>query len=320
MGTFPNLPRQSRKTVQRRRDKFGRDATPEPDFKIWVTLYKDINRFVNSVAHGLQTKVKYRSNQGTSARGLVLDSDPNGSLYRIHYAATREDGFYEGKRIALWCRLWRRKSDVPSERWAVAAQFERFWTTKEFGAEDTTATMSSKSRAERIIKEAEEVARTIHGDQGRRIRAWLALAQRKGFPHMRELWHYDERAVRKFLSVSWKEQEAMINRGGGFPLRGRLAGNWGAYPVSWRVYPFRELLLKYFDSRPQAWKLKYLDEQLAKSNRHFRLGKGAGGEGAMTEPTKRFILHLVQLARQPGNLYYESNRNTNDRRGILERL
>ena len=44
---------------------------------------------------------------------------------------------------------------------------------------------------------------------------------------------------------------------------------------------------------------------------------GAGGEAATSPQVLRFRGHLKTLARTPGNLYYESDRNTQDRRSIL---
>ncbi|MCB1022081.1 MAG: hypothetical protein H6509_09470 [Bryobacterales bacterium] len=322
MGAPQTYPRQSRSTVEERFEKYHKDAVPDPEFRIVTTFSNDLNKFVASAAHALRRRVKFRSDEGKVARGLVLDADPGRSFHTIFNKAVGMR-YEEGRKLGLLCRIWRRKSSVPSERWVIWIQFGWITDDIEFPPDEPPPIESPKERVKRKLKEAKKAAAGLTGDQGRRMRAWLKLAEKQGYPAMLELWHYNAVAVHEFAWESEKEQNRMIRRGGGFPLDGELDGTWQSGPPKWRIYPFKDLFKQFFDSEVKAWKIKDMDEELGKSIYELQSapgGKGAGGEDAISEPVMRFRKHLIELGKTPGNLYYESDRNTDDHRGLWERL
>ena len=328
MGDFPSLPRQHRDTVHRRRDGFEGTCRPEAEpRRITVRFSPDLNRFVNSVARALRTLIKFRSDDGAVARGLVLDSDPQGSLYSVHWALSHsrdafgKEHYFPGEAIWLWARLHRRVSDVPSERWVSHIQFARHATFKDFEGDEVRPSETPAERAEKILRSAASAAGGLGGDAGQRARAYIALAEKEGYPELLDLWHYNGRAVKTFAWASASEQRRMIQRGGGFPLRGTLAGSWQGGPPDWRLFPFRDLLRKYYGKPVERWWFEELDKEIRRSIQELVSapgGKGAGGEAATSAHVLSFRRHVKVLAQTSGNLYYESDRNTRDGRGIFE--
>lgn len=315
------FPRQHRETVHARRDRLKGQTRPDrPAKRIRVRFSYDLDRFVASAAHALRRELVYRTDGGKAARGLVLDSDPKGSFYRIYFDGRNKETYdwQEGQEVWLWALMHRKIAADPADRVVAFIEFEPFVTTKSFDGENLVVDPSE--RVNQIIEQAKNVAGGIAGDQGKRIRGYLSLAERQGYPKFLQLWFYDDAAIREFVMGSSDYQEELIRAGGGFPLEGRLPGNW-QYPQTWRDYPFKDLLLRYSDTPPTATALKAIDERLAASIRALAEapgGKGAGGERAVSPLVREFRRHLQELARDRSTLYYESDSNTEDNRSIFE--
>jgi len=315
-----SVTRISRKEIRNRlrESALRRETYFRERWDLRVKFNKNFDQFVANVAQGLSRPLKYRSDQGQFARGLVADSDPKESLRQIHETMFR--AWDMGQVVRLIATLYRRQVPLPMDRWVMYIEFGVPQSEANFEP-DVLPRSDPKRKANKIIGEATAISKKISGDRGKRIRAYLDLAGKYGYPGMLQLWHYNPVAVREFAISSEAEQTKMINKGGGFPLSGELSGTWQGGPPNWRIFPFRELFDKHFSTPMDANSLGAIDEMIAKSVLMLSEGpggKGAGGESVVSGKVIEFRKELIRLGRDPNSLYYASDKNTEDHRGLFD--
>jgi hypothetical protein len=172
---------------------------------------------------------------------------------------------------------------------------------------------------DKAISAAALVASDIPGEQGKRIRQVIAIADRMDCHRTTSLWYYN-RAV-AFEYFTWRNtderRKVMTSATGGqMPFDGHML-NKGA----WRLYPFKELVRLYGvgdrgfgNLQIKNW-LEALDFEIFKTfaDIEAELGqngvaidelnkfpKGARSMYGLAEP---FLKHLNQLQRTPDHLY-----------------
>ena len=107
--------------------------------------------------------------------------------------------------------------------------------------------------------------------------AYVKLADKVGYPKLLQLWYYHPDAVELYAIASEDERRRMFEKGGGhLPLQGQLERS----QVSWRIYPFAQLLQTFEDLRPPEHIKTILgahDERINESIRRMHRGPDIAG-------------------------------------------
>lgn len=311
-GVLSHRLRQSR----RRGDKYTRWTRT-----IRVPFRLNIYQFAAGIAHALRRRLKYRSDGGRYARGLVQHSPD----FPVLYHHLRRMNLFEGTVVSIEASLHRRKDAKAENRWVMFIEFALNQEVASMPAEDAPASINPTEVAREMIDEALVLAQQIPGDKGKRIEGYLELADEVGYPRLLDLWFYEPVAVRAFSKASEAEQQQMVQKGGGFPLRGDLPGNWQHRP-NWRRYPFKRLIVRSHEGLTDEMlkiHLGALDGNITDSLRAInQVGPTlAGSETALSKTFLAFREHVWRLQRNDrDHLYYQWEKNTVDRRGIWATL
>ncbi len=161
----------------------------------------------------------------------------------------------------------------------------------------------------RTIKERlQEIAKTITGNEGIRIREMIDMAVRMGSPGDEQLWYYNGLAALHYIQLETQpseRREMTKDTNGQFPFNGDARVNFGA----WKIYPFRDIL--HFcalnpndcsDTYLKNWLVNQLDQAhnswLEMKQKHDQ--GGGTTEGLVAE----FLDHVHNLSEIPTHLYF----------------
>jgi hypothetical protein len=157
-----------------------------------------------------------------------------------------------------------------------------------------------------IMDRLREIANTIPGNEGIRIREMLDIAAKVGSPADEGLWFYNGQAVFTYIQLrttNSQRQEMTKDTNGQFPFDGDAGVNFG----KWQITPFRDILVldatnPQSDADLKTW-LLWLDGQIHTSWADMvRIHDVGGGttEGLVAD----FLDHVHDLAENPTHLYY----------------
>lgn len=288
---------------------------------IRVRFRRNIYQFASEIAHALRHRVKYRSDGGRFARGLVQHSPD----FPVVFQHLMRMNTFDGTVVSIEATLNRRKDPKAENRWVMFIDFVLRQEIANMAAEDVPASINPTEVAQQMIDEALVVGQQIPGDKGKRIKACLELADDIGYPALLDLWYYRPVAVRAFVKASEADQKEMVQKGSGYLLKGDLPGNW-QYRPNWRKYPFKRLILRSYegmsDERMKI-SLGAMDEEITESLRAInQVGPTlAGSETALSKTFLAFREHIWKMQKDDRNhLYYQWEHNTVDRRGIWAKL
>ena len=219
---------------------------------ITVSFENSFDEFAARVAYELRHYVVYRSDGGHFARGLVRAT---GDLAAIHHDR-RSKNIPPGSKVRLLARLFRRQHTIPGDRWMMSVRFaevEMSFNAAEEGvihASDAITDQSKRGLAERVLEHAAVVVenKEWHGDRQKRLRDWVKLAEKLGYPRSLDLYYYNRVAV--FEYVNWntldpRRIEMTRATGGRVPFDGTTGGMSGSGTFSappntpWRNFPFQ---------------------------------------------------------------------------------
>ena len=210
--------------------------------------------YAANAAHGLRHLVVYRSDGGHFARGLVRQS---GDLAKIHKHLA-DAGIAKGSKILLAARLYRRVHPVPNMNWMMSVRFaiqSMDMETERIEASPQVTAQSDKNFGEYLLHHIRLVVEDPRwsGDRQVRLREWVSIAERLGYPKYLELWYYNR--VATFEYVNWNttdpRRKSMTSAtGGNLPFDGTTGGmsygsSFSAPPSTpWRNYPFKTIFEK----------------------------------------------------------------------------
>jgi hypothetical protein len=157
-----------------------------------------------------------------------------------------------------------------------------------------------------IMERLQEIAKTIDGDPGIRIRKIMDLAAQVGSPNDEHLWYYNGLAVLHYIQLETtndERREMTKDTNGQFPFDGDAGADFGP----WEIKPFRDILVldatnHQSDSDLKTW-LIWLDGQIETSI-HEIMQKHYGGGGTTEGLVDEFMQHIGALAEKPIHLYF----------------
>ena len=156
------------------------------------------------------------------------------------------------------------------------------------------------------MQRLQEIAKTIDGNPGIRIRKMMDLAAQVGSPDDEHLWYYNGQAVFTYIQLRTLDsdrQEMTKDTNGQFPFDGDAGVNFGP----WKITPFRDILVldatnHQSDSDLKTW-LIWMDGQIYTSWHEIIQIRDVGG--ATTEGlVDKFLQHVAALAEKPFHLYF----------------
>ena len=216
-----------------------------------VVFDPDFDQFAANTAFALRHLVVYRSDGGHFARGLVRQT---GQLALIHKHFV-DASLAKGNKILLAARLFRRAHPTPGMHWMMAVQF----AIQVMNVENETIHASPEVTEKADHDFADYLMHHIRlvvenpqwsGDRQVRLREWVNIAERLGYPKYLDLWYYNR--VATFEYVNWNTKDprrvAMTTAtGGNLPFDGTTGGlshgtSFSAPPgTAWRNYPFKKI-------------------------------------------------------------------------------
>lgn len=278
-----------------------------------VKYSTNFEKFADAAAYSLRRYIKYRSDGGKFARGLVRQTP---HLRAIH-EEYRGMGHGEGEPARLYAILIRRQHSVAEQRRALKVEFYMTETTMDFSEDeefdvDVASPEAMKTGIDAFFTRAIGLAEDVPGKRGDRMVKYLELAERLGYPKCLDLWYYDARAVREYRVTSDAGRAKMTRATHGrLPFEGALAGF--QYPVNWRIYPFRwnELVAHANTTDREIERgLVALDAGIIESVKKLTDGPTmAGSQTANSRLWIAFRQHVGKLMQQDSShLYYMWNR------------
>lgn len=217
-----------------------------------VEFSTNFDTFAARVAHGLRTRMIYRTDNGRLARGMVRYS---GDLQAIHARNLRRNRADRMDTIVLDVTFVRRRSNIPTERAVFGIRFAENLTTFDTTPVDPspeTRKKNRKARAEAFLAKAIIVSMDM-GCKGDRVRAMLEYAVKIGYPRNEKLWFYDPRTVYEYVhNLSDKERAQMpsaVPQAKGayglplqvYPFKGRLRTRRPVAPLYWQKFPVKDM-------------------------------------------------------------------------------
>ncbi len=285
-----------------------------------LTFSVDVKKFGAAIARRLGHRLKYRSNQGISASGKVLAS---ASFLEIYHSSIKM-GRRTGEPIKLGVKIVRRNDRVPERRWAMWIQLDEVIIDG-----DGHEVVSDLDKIIKdIIDKAQDFAAGIPGDQGKRIRAYLDLAEKVGRPNMSFLWHYNKYFVGEWGIANEKVRKEMKKAGAGYPLKGEFTGDGHYMGLDFRTFPIRSLIDLYRNRTMEKHKVEEtlidLDNDIKTSLNYMtrpfgRQQESGGGRGNEEKLKKEFRNHVLKLFKTKNHLYYHFDKNTRDDRSFFEK-
>lgn len=278
-----------------------------------VKYSPEFDEFAASAAKSLARYIKYRSDGGRFARGLVRQT-PHLRLIHNEYQSM---GLRDGAVVKLYAILTRRMHKSPSERWALSVEFYVRVSDADFSDEgfdiDGPSPDALKTTADAFLARAVGIAEDISGNRGKRMIKYIELAERIGYPGFLDLWYYSPMAVEEYATISDEERRKITSETGGrLPFKGRIPGF--QYGLNWRVYPFQD---SHLNSHPTTTDreietgLVYMDTGIIKSIQNLTRGPdlAQSNKRLHSELWKAFRRHISELMLEDSShLYYMWNR------------
>lgn len=271
---------------------------------ITVKYAQNFDDFAANVAHKLRHWVVYRTDGGRFARALVRKS---GSLEKLHkYWGT--NNVTPGSPVELVATLYRRQDPLAFNRWVMEIFFDKPRAAVIDAEADIIVVARDRveelrsTAMDRVIGIAVTLAEKIPGEEGKRIRKSVEIANRFGSRAAMNLWYYNLNPMWTYIFNSTPNQrkEMTQNTNGKMPFDGK----------GWRTYPFKEManrhglddLVKLSDAVQRG--LLTHDEIMLKGLNKINAQLGLGGASTFTKEVKQFIKHLQELIKSPDHLYY----------------
>jgi hypothetical protein len=156
-----------------------------------------------------------------------------------------------------------------------------------------------------VMERLQDIAKTISGDEGIRIRKMMAIAAKVGSPADEQLWYYNGLAVLHYIQLETRDserREMTKDTNGAFPFDGNAGVNFG----NWKITPFRDILVldatnHQSDSDLKTW-LLWLDGQIQTSLNEM-VDKHDRGGGTTEGLVADFFDHVHDLQQTPTHLY-----------------
>jgi hypothetical protein len=159
-----------------------------------------------------------------------------------------------------------------------------------------------------LMDRLREIAKTIPGNEGTRIRERLDIAAKVGSPADEQLWYYNGQAVFTYIQLQTNDsqrREMTKDTNGQFPFDGDAGVNFGP----WRLYPFQDII-RFCAANPddcsdtylKSWLINQLDQIHNSWLAMVQIHNVGGGttEGLVAD----FLDHVHELADDPNHLYY----------------
>ena len=221
-----------------------------------VNFDTDFDKFGANVAFALRGMVVYRTDGGKFARGLVRAS---GDLLNI-YRDLKDAKLRTGDAVRLVARVFRRVNPLPGNHWVMSIQFAHVAedmisddTGDNIIASEDVSRKANQNFMEAALPHAAAVfsdKQRFPGERGDRIRKWLDLAQRLGWPHNFDMWYYARPAVNTY--IKWETAQPDEENNPNSKRRRMTATTSGKMPfdgntgsptqIDWRIFPFRNAL------------------------------------------------------------------------------
>jgi hypothetical protein len=161
-----------------------------------------------------------------------------------------------------------------------------------------------------IMERLQEIAKTIDGNPGIRIRKMLKMVDDRPA----SLWYYNPGAVTYYLQLNTTNDERRgmtKDTNGQVPFDGDIGPGFEQSYHEWKVYPFSDIVVQDADQHQSDSSLKLALEgaessiykswqEIANVESRFAVGGGS----ALGPLVQTFIKHVYDLAETPGNLYY----------------
>ena len=216
-----------------------------------VVFDLNFDNFAANTAFALRHLIVYRSDGGHFARGLVRIT---GQLVLIHNYL-KDATYPQGTKILLAARLYRRVHPTPNMHWMMSVQFAINSINMESDAIEASPQVTAqadKNFSEYLLHHIRLVVENPKwsGDRQVRLREWVTIAERLGYPNYSKLWYYNR--VATFEYVNWNttdpRRKAMtMTTGGNLPFNGTTGSmsygsSFSAPPATpWRNYPFKKI-------------------------------------------------------------------------------
>jgi hypothetical protein len=297
-----------------------------------VNYNSNFDEFAASVAFALRTMIVYRTDGGRFARGLVRAT---GDLQNIH-ADLRGTKVPDGSPVRLIARLYRRRDPIAANRWVMSIQFAHVTEDVIHGDKDDPVVASpdvtdnsNKHFTETVLHHAIVLFGDRHkfpGDRGDRIRKWLEIADRLGYPRNWNMWYYNRPAVYSYIrwessqpnedtNPNSKRRRMTAAAGGRMPFEGKT--NTG---LDWRVYPFRNAAWQCRGSGPDLCTNTLANELIHDEDEIFRTYADISKEigrvsnvpswsvttnyaSSLGPLAFDFLKHIYALGKDPDTLY-----------------
>lgn len=229
----------------------GDQSLPAKVIDIKVRFTESFDAFVHDVAYALRHEVVYRSDGGHFARGFVRAS---GDLAEVH-ALLRKNEARPGEEVRLTALFFRRNHLDPTKRWAMSVRFLPRTITVDpdeegiISARPEVMADLEKSLAQKMLDGVSAAVDSSAwnppnhwgSDRVKRIRDWIHLAYRVGYPAYLNLWYYDRRAAWWYCRWNTTDSErARMSAGTGGKLP--FDGSTGGVSGPWRHYPFKDAI------------------------------------------------------------------------------
>jgi hypothetical protein len=161
-----------------------------------------------------------------------------------------------------------------------------------------------------IMERLREIAKTIDGNPGIRIRKMLEIVDDRPA----RLWYYNPGGVTYYLQLNTSDEERRgmtKDTNGQVPFDGDLGRGFEQSYHEWRIYPFSDIVVRDSNEHQSDASLKLALEgmensiyksweEIANVESHFAVG-GGSAVGPLVEA---FIKHVYDLADTPDHLYY----------------
>lgn len=279
---------------------------------ITVKYAQNFDDFAANVAHKLRHWVVYRTDGGRFARALVRKS---GSLEKLH-KYWGANNITPSSPVELVATLYRRRDPLAFNRWVMEIFFDK--PRPAVIDAETDIVVVTRDRIEelrstamdKVLGVAVTLAEKIPGEEGKRIRKFVKIADRLGSQAAMNLWYYNYNPMRVYIFHSTPNQrkEMTEKTNGKMPFDGRAP----YANEEWRTYPFREMANKHglddlvkLSDAVQRGLLTYDEKMLKGLNKinaqlsQLNLGGGTAYKGA-----KPFVEHIEELIKSPDHLYY----------------
>lgn len=317
-------------SILRKRDNAAmdrRDQYVASTGTITVKYAQNFDDFAANVAHSLRHWVVYRTDGGRFARALVRKS---GSLEELH-KYWGANNITPGSTVELVATLYRRQDPLAFNRWVMEIFFDKPRPAVIDAEADivvVTRDRIEKLRStamDQVLGIAVTLAEKIPGEEGKRIRKLVKIADRLGSQAAMNLWYYNYNPMRVYIfhSTSKQKKEMTEKTNGKMPFDG-----YAPYASEdWRTYPFREManknglgdLVKLSDAVMRGL-LEYDRRMLVGMNKiNSQLSQIRMGGGSVYKDAWPFVEHLQKLLESPDHLYYAYDGSTKDR-GIIEKV